>query len=138
MSSAVTPYTGTPQVADTKASETSGVIAPPSAPTALQAPDDSVAFVIFGASGDLTRRKLIPALYNLGCAELLPAGFAVIGFSVTPMDDDSFRAEMRQWVMNSPEATAFRSDVWDRFSENLHYITADFEKPDGYKELKER
>jgi glucose-6-phosphate 1-dehydrogenase len=104
----------------------------------LVRPTDSVAFIIFGASGDLTKRKLIPALYNLACANLLPSGFAVIGFSVTPMTDEQFRTEMRTWVMNSKEATVFRPAVWDQFAENLHYITGDFEKPDGYNELKER
>src|SRR5579862_4605182 len=96
-------------------------VSPEPAPV-LKPPPDSVAFVIFGASGDLTKRKLIPALYNLAAANLLPSGFAVIGFAVTPMDDDAFRAQMREWVKNSPEATAFREEVWTPFAANLHYI----------------
>ena len=51
----------------------------------LQRPEDGCAFVIFGASGDLTKRKLIPALYNLFCQDLLPPGFAAVGFAVTPI-----------------------------------------------------
>src|SRR5438445_13607361 len=104
----------------------------------LLRPEDSCAFVIFGASGDLTGRKLIPALYNLACQNLLPKGFAVIGFAVTPMDDASFRQQMREWVMNSPEAIVFRQDIWEKFEPVLFYITADFEKPDGYLKLQER
>src|SRR5579871_3768586 len=92
----------------------------------LRRPDEASSFVIFGASGDLTRRKLIPALYNLACADLLPAGFAVYGFAVTQMDDDSFRAAMREAVQTSNEATAFNPKVWDEFAKGLHYITADF------------
>lgn len=117
---------------------TAKVEGPKSAAPILLKPQDSVAFIIFGASGDLTKRKLIPALYNLACANLLPTGFAVIGFAFSPMTDDSFRAEMKEWVMNSPEASVFRQDIWDKFAANLHYITGDFEKPDGYHELKKR
>jgi glucose-6-phosphate 1-dehydrogenase len=104
----------------------------------LRKPEESVAFVIFGASGDLTHRKLIPALYNLAVAGLLPEGFAVVGYAFTPMTEESFRNEMREWVMNSPEASVFRQEVWDRFAEGLHYVTGDFEKPEGYQALAER
>ena len=101
----------------------------------LQRPDEANTFIIFGASGDLTRRKLIPALYNLACANLLPHDFAVIGFAVTPMDDDSFRASLREAIQESKEASAFNAQVWDTFAKNLHYITADFLSPEGYKTL---
>ncbi|HZP82481.1 MAG TPA: hypothetical protein VFB21_12645, partial [Chthonomonadaceae bacterium] len=67
----------------------------------LQRPEESHAFIIFGASGDLTKRKLIPALYNLACADLLPPEFKVVGFAVTPMDDVSFREAMREAVRTS-------------------------------------
>ncbi len=101
----------------------------------LQRPEESCAFVIFGASGDLTGRKLIPALYNLYCQGLLPSGFAVLGFAITPMDDDSFRTAMRQWDKDSPEVIMFRSKLWDEFAACLHYMTADFDNPAGYKKL---
>src|SRR2546423_877684 len=109
----------------------------PAAPL-LSRPEESCAFVIFGASGDLTKRKLIPGLYNLACQNLLPHGFAVIGFAVTPMDDNSFREAMREAVRTSKEAIQFRQEVWDEFAPRLHYITADFERPDGYLTLKQR
>src|SRR5215831_14636149 len=70
-------------------------------------PEETSAFIIFGASGDLTRRKLIPALYNLACANLLPPDFSVIGFAFTPMDDGQFRAEMQKAVQESKECNAF-------------------------------
>lgn len=104
----------------------------------LQKPEESCAFVIFGASGDLTARKLIPALYNLACQELLPAGFAVIGFAFTQMDDAGFRDKMREWVKNSPEVLVFRQKLWDEFVTCLHYVSGDFERPEGYQKLAER
>src|SRR5579872_2550588 len=74
----------------------------------LERPRRPCAFVIFGASGDLTARKLIPALYNLHCQDLLPEGFAVIGYAFTPMDDAGFRARMEEWTRGSPEVLVFR------------------------------
>src|SRR5882762_4832618 len=100
----------------------------------LERPKDGCAFVIFGASGDLTARKLIPALYNLACQELLPAGFAVIGYAMTAMDDAAFREKMREWVKNSPEVLVFRQKLWDAFAPALHYVTGDFESPKGYQQ----
>ncbi len=95
----------------------------------LQRPEDGCAFVIFGASGDLTGRKLVPALYNLSCQELLPSGFAVIGFSLMPMTDANFRGQMEQSVKHSPDVLAFRQKLWDEFVPALHYVTASFDEP---------
>jgi glucose-6-phosphate 1-dehydrogenase len=103
----------------------------------LHRPSESSTFIIFGASGDLTRRKLIPALYNLACANLLPEDFNVIGFAVTPMDNDVFREEMRKAVQQSKEANPYNAKVWEDFARGLHYITADFQSPDGYRRLRE-
>lgn len=103
-----------------------------------QRPDDAISFVIFGASGDLTKRKLIPALYNLACDNLLPNDFSVFGFAVTPMDDDTFRESMRQNVQQSQEANPYDSKTWDKFAKGLHYITADFLSPEGYETLAHR
>src|SRR5579884_3571211 len=122
---------------DTQRSGLSTLTAAPQAyGSHLQPLQEPIAFVIFGASGDLTRRKLIPALYNLACTGLLPPEFCIIGFAVTPMDDNAFRAEMRQAVEESQEACAFDQKVWDQFAPGLHYITADFESPEGYNKLR--
>src|ERR1051326_1929933 len=80
---------------------------------------EPVTFIIFGASGDLTHRKLIPALYNLAHADMLPADFTVIGFAFTPMDDNGFREEMRKAVQECGEATAFDEKVWDSFAGDM-------------------
>ncbi|MBV9851564.1 MAG: glucose-6-phosphate dehydrogenase [Armatimonadetes bacterium] len=105
---------------------------------ALVRPDEDCAFVIFGASGDLTGRKLIPALYNLFCQGLLPPGFAVVGYAVTPMTDAEFRGAMREHVKASSEVLAFRPRLWDQFVPCLHYVTAGFDAPEGYRELGRR
>jgi len=104
----------------------------------LQQPQDGCAFVIFGASGDLTSRKLVPALYNLSCQELLPSRFAIVGFSSTELTDAGFRRQMEQSVKRSPDVLAFRQKLWDEFVPALHYVTADFEKPEGYQQLAAR
>lgn len=101
----------------------------------LQKPEDSSVFVIFGASGDLTRRKLIPALYNLACANLLPPFFSVIGFAVTPMSDEAFRESMQEAIKTSTEANPFDEKVWSRFADRLFYITSDFTSTEGYQQL---
>jgi len=104
----------------------------------LLLPEDACVLVIFGASGDLTSRKLIPALYNLACQELLPPGFAVLGVALSPMNDESFREHMCQRVKHSPEVLVFRQKLWDEFVPALHYITADFEDAAGYQQLGQR
>jgi glucose-6-phosphate 1-dehydrogenase len=108
---------------------------PPGFDQLLQRPEDGCAFVIFGASGDLTKRKLIPALYNLSCQDLLPPGFAAVGFAVTPIADADFRQQMEQSVRQSADVLAFRQKLWDEFVPSLHYLTADFERPEGYQQL---
>src|SRR5688572_32287828 len=70
------------------------------------------ALTIFGASGDLTQRKLIPALYSLACRNLLPPNFGVVGVARTPMTDDEFREKMQHAVIDHAR-DEFRPEVWD-------------------------
>jgi glucose-6-phosphate 1-dehydrogenase len=81
--------------------------------------------VIFGANGDLTKRKLIPALYRLAYDRRLPAGFAVIGNSRTEMSDDEFREKMLEAVKEFSEDTTFDADVWAAFAAGLFYVAGD-------------
>jgi glucose-6-phosphate 1-dehydrogenase len=83
------------------------------------------AIVIFGASGDLTKRKLMPALYRLAYDRRLSAGFAVIGVSRTPLGDDGFREKMREAVRGFSEDTKFDEDVWNAFARGLFYVAGD-------------
>jgi glucose-6-phosphate 1-dehydrogenase len=87
------------------------------------------AIVIFGASGDLTKRKLIPALYRLAYDRRLAAGFAVIGVSRTPLGDDGFREKMREAVRAFSEDTKFDEDVWNAFARGLFYVAGDAGDP---------
>ncbi len=119
-----------PQEAVTGTVEGPGIEAP-----ILVRPEESCAFVIFGASGDLTTRKLVPAIYNLAAQNLLPKGFAIIGFAITEWSDAQFRKKMLEAVKESPEVGRFRPSVWEKFASSLHYITADFESPKGYERL---
>ena len=72
--------------------------------------------VIFGANGDLAKRKLMPALYRLAYDRRLPPGFAIVGKSRTPLTDDQFRGKMREAVQQFSEDTEFSSEVWDAFA----------------------
>jgi glucose-6-phosphate 1-dehydrogenase len=101
----------------------------------LRRAQDPCVLVIFGASGDLTGRKLIPGLYNLACQELLPPRFSVVGFAITPMDSQGFRQRMRERVKHSLDVLAFRDRLWDEFAPALHYVSGDFENPEGYRRL---
>src|SRR3954470_22908450 len=83
------------------------------------------ATVIFGANGDLTKRKLVPALYRLAYDRRLSAGFAVIRSSRTPMTDEQFREKMLEAVKEFSEDTRFDQDVWNAFAAGLFYVAGD-------------
>ena len=80
--------------------------------------------VILGASGDLTRRKIFPALYALALRRLLPESFAVVGVARTEMTDEEFRERMEHAVREFGRDD-FRQDVWDRLAAGTRYLTAD-------------
>ncbi|MCC6861280.1 MAG: glucose-6-phosphate dehydrogenase [Bryobacterales bacterium] len=94
--------------------------------------------VIFGANGDLTRRKLMPALYRLALERRLSAGFAVLGISRTPMTDEQFREKMRQSVERFLENSPFDAQVWDGFAKGLFYLPGDVHDPAAYQRLSQR
>src|SRR5574341_38137 len=77
-------------------------------------PADPCVFVIFGASGDLTKRLLMPAIYNLACDGFLPHHFAIIGTAKTELDHDSFREQMNKDIRQFTTRD-FNSQVWDEF-----------------------
>jgi glucose-6-phosphate 1-dehydrogenase len=87
----------------------------------LQRAPEPCAVVIFGASGDLTQRKLIPALYALAYRRLLPERFAVVGVARTEQSTDDWREQMREAVQEHAR-DEFREDVWDRLAEGMVYV----------------
>ena len=92
--------------------------------------------VIFGASGDLTKRKLVPALYDLAASRRLPMEFAVVGLSRTEMSHDEFRERLREGL-EEQRSSSFSEDVWETFSKGIFYLPGDSKDPDTYRELKE-
>ncbi len=84
----------------------------------MKLPAESTTIVIFGASGDLTRRKLILALYNLYRKKRLPAGLRLVGFARRPYSDQDFRDHPREGVVQFGAGT-FEAKTWSSFSQNL-------------------
>ncbi|HWP59405.1 MAG TPA: glucose-6-phosphate dehydrogenase [Candidatus Acidoferrales bacterium] len=98
---------------------------------------ENCTMVIFGASGDLTKRKLIPALYNLALERQLPRRFAVVGYARADMADADFRAKMREAVRQFSRTGLRDESVWERFEENLYFVRGGYGEPDDYRRLKE-
>jgi glucose-6-phosphate 1-dehydrogenase len=91
--------------------------------------------VIFGASGDLTRRKLVPALYSLSIQNLLPPGFTIVGVARTAMSDEDFRKQMKEAIEKYSEAGIQNEADWQNFQAGLFYHTTDLTKPEHVKSL---
>src|SRR5450432_3236905 len=81
--------------------------------------------VIFGANDDLTKRKLMPALYRLAYEGRLAPGFAVIGISRTAMTNDEFRDRMHESVKKFLEDSPFDEELWHGFAQGISYIAGD-------------
>lgn len=90
--------------------------------------------VIFGASGDLTSRKLIPALYNLFRRKRLPAGTRIVGVSRTPFSHDDWRKELTATTEKFAKRD-FTAEVWNAFAENIFYHSADITNADDFPGL---
>ncbi len=95
------------------------------------------AIVIYGASGDLAKRKLVPALYRLAYERRLPAAFAVVGISRTAMNDEQFREKMRESVERYLEKSPFDPELWNDFARGLFYMPGDVEDPRSYADLRD-
>lgn len=94
----------------------------------------SLIFVIFGASGDLSRRKLIPALYSLFVQKMLPSNFILAGVSRTPYDDERFREAMKKALLEAYPAA--EAKVLDSFLRKLHYLPFQYDDSASYQTLK--
>lgn len=97
---------------------------------------ESCVLVIFGASGDLTTRKLIPALYEMEHRGQLPKGLRVLGISRTELSDDAFREKLRPSAEKS--AKGFNAEKWKTFAQRLHYHAADAAEVDAFKGISQR
>ena len=99
---------------------------------------DSCLLVIFGASGDLTRRKLIPGLYNLACVGCMNPQFEVLGVGRTPMSSEDFRSRLHEAVSKSGDARDFSEPLWHQFESRIHYFAGDINDDKFYLRLKEQ
>jgi glucose-6-phosphate 1-dehydrogenase len=98
-------------------------------------PADPCIMVIFGAAGDLTRRKLVPALYNLAKANLLSREFAILGVAHTKMSAEDFRNRLSDDIKHYA-GKDLDPDIWEWFLQRLYYISAEFDDKHLYAQLK--
>jgi glucose-6-phosphate 1-dehydrogenase len=94
--------------------------------------------VIFGASGDLTARKLIPAFYHLFKEKQMPADFRIVGFARREKTDDSWRAELRGALDQFSRTKPVDEAVWQEFAQHIFYSRGDLNEADAYRKLEER
>jgi len=97
---------------------------------------DPCVIVIFGATGDLTSRKLIPALYNLSIMGQLPQHFACVAFARRPKSSDDFRKDMKKAVDEFSRTKPVLDENWKPFSEKIVYHQSEFDDDKGYESLK--
>jgi glucose-6-phosphate 1-dehydrogenase len=114
-------------------------VAPPKNPLRAGIADDKTgdpcAVVIFGASGDLTKRKLMPALYNLAVSRALPSGSAVVGVARREHSHDDFRKDMKEAITRFSRRKIDQA-VWGDFERGVSYVQGTFEDPATYQALK--
>jgi glucose-6-phosphate 1-dehydrogenase len=98
---------------------------------------DPCVMVIFGASGDLTKRKLIPALYNLAKSKLLPEHFAIIGFAFNDFTTEIFRRQLSGDIRTfATDGEPLNEELWKWFEERIYYVQGDFKDPAAYERLR--
>ncbi len=96
---------------------------------------ESAVMVIFGASGDLTRRKLVPALYHLAGAELLPPSARVLGVAYDGLSNEAFRQRLHGGMLEYAGIDPHQHAMWPTFAERLSYMPGDFADADTYRRL---
>src|ERR1700709_2188394 len=94
------------------------------------------ALIIFGVTGDLARRKLMPAVYDLANRGLLPPGFALVGFARRDWDHEDF-AQVVHDAVRAHARTPFREDVWERLSEGFRFVRGAFDDGDAFDRLRD-
>jgi glucose-6-phosphate 1-dehydrogenase len=108
----------------------------PAAPVAQERPPDPCVLVIFGATGDLTHRKLVPALYNLAREGELPGSFAVVGMSTSIGPAGEFRPQVLESARRHSRTQPLDEEVWSRFAAALETVRGDFNDPAAYVTLR--
>lgn len=98
---------------------------------------DPCIMVIFGATGDLTARKLVPALYNLTRESQLPPQFACVGFARRPKTNEDFRKELKTAVSSFSRVKPVEEALWKNFEQQIFYHISEFHEEEGYERLKQ-
>jgi glucose-6-phosphate 1-dehydrogenase len=93
------------------------------------------ATVIFGATGDLTHRKIIPAFYHLAKNNLLPDDFAIVGFARRPKTDEEFRKDLGDALQKFSHTKPIDEAVWRKLAEHIYYFQGELDDPEAYKKL---
>ncbi len=101
-------------------------------------PADPCAIVIFGASGDLTRRKLIPALYDLSAHACLAPRFTIVGFARSPLADEAFQASVGEAVRKTAELGPVDEEKWRAFAQCIAYVPGEYHQPEAFDRLAKR
>src|SRR5262249_41952156 len=92
-------------------------------------PSEPCVMIIFGASGDLTKRLLVPALYNLACDGLLAENFAMIGSARSEMTNEAFREQMSAYIKKFHTRQEFDQEVWDKLVSRFYYSAGKTDDP---------
>ena len=95
---------------------------------------DPCALVVFGVTGDLSRKKLIPAVYDLANRGLLPPGFALLGFARRDWGDGDFEMLARK-AAQAGARTRFRDEVWNRLADSIKFVPGSFDDDDAFDTL---
>jgi glucose-6-phosphate 1-dehydrogenase len=135
---------GDGRAGDARVSQAMHVYRPPEQPTnplreglRLERVPEPCTIVVFGATGDLTSRKILPAVYNLRRAGLLPPETSVVGFARRPLSDDEFRANMRRAVEEYSRVPV-EDALWDDFADGIFYQPGQFADRQAYRDLATR
>src|SRR2546426_1898842 len=94
--------------------------------------------VLFGASGDLAKRKVIPAMYDLAIHNALGTHYVIVGFARTPMSEDSFRTTLGEAAKSISEVGPIDPKRWNEFASNLYYSPGDYANPEAFTQLAKR
>jgi glucose-6-phosphate 1-dehydrogenase len=94
------------------------------------------ALVIFGVTGDLSRKKLMPAVYDLANRGLLPPGFALVGFARRDWEDQDF-AQVVKDAVTQHARTEFREETWQHLMQGIRFVSGEFDDPDAFRRLRE-
>ena len=110
---------------------------PLSAGLATNRIQDPCNIIFFGASGDLMKRMLMPAMYNLRLGDVLPTNYGIVGFSRSEWDDEGFRAAMKASIDEFSRNGEAKDPMWTDFSKHLSYVSGDFDDVKCFRKLKD-